>query len=81
MNRGVVIVPSFTFDGRKLHFPELVGIEPLSLKHYLLYWDKIEYPNNNIIHIQSNADEQFLIDAAVLSRSNITVKGFSGNIG
>jgi len=81
MSRGVVIAPSFTFDGRTLHFPGLVGIEPSNLKHYLLYWDKIEYPNNNIIHIGTNADEQFLINAGVLSRSNISLQGFSGNIG
>jgi len=81
MERGVIITPNFTFDGRSLHFPGLVGIEQTSLRHYLLYWDKIEYPNNNIIHIATSPDEQFLIEKGVLSRTDFTFSGFSGNIG
>lgn len=81
MDRGIVITPSFTFDGSTLHFPGLVGIEPINLKHYLLYWDKIEYPNNNIIHIGTSPDEQFLIDTGILTRSNITFSGFNINVG
>lgn len=81
MERGVIIAPNFTFDGETLHFPGLVGIEPTSLRHYLLYWDKIEYPNNNIIHIASSVDEQFLIETGVLSRTEFRFSGFSGNIG
>jgi hypothetical protein len=81
MERGLVVTPAFTFDGNTLNFPGLVGIESTDLKHYLLYWDKIEYPNNNIIHIGTSADEQFLIDAGVLTRPTIMLQGFSGNIG
>ncbi len=81
MDRGVIICPYFTFDGRSLHFPGLVGIEPEHLRHYLLYWDRIEYPNNNFIHIGSSPDVQSLIDAGVLQRTNISLPSFSGNIG
>lgn len=81
MERGVIISPYFTFDGQSLHFPGLVGIEPEHLRHYLLYWDKIEYPNNNFVHVGSSPDEQFLMDAGVLQRTNINLSGFSGNVG
>lgn len=75
MTRGVIIAPKFTFDDTSLHFSRLVGIEPLILKHYLLYWDRIEYPKYSTIHTVTTADEQFLIDAGVLSRLNILLQG------
>jgi hypothetical protein len=78
--RGVVIAPKFLFDGRSLKFPGLVGIEPISLRQYLVYWDKIEYPQNNIIHIGNSPDIQFLVDADIMTRSDIRISG-SGNIG
>jgi hypothetical protein len=81
MERGVIISPYFTFDGQSLHFPGLAGIEKEHLRHYLLYWDKIEYPNNNLIHIASSSEDQFLIDAGIMQRTNINLGGFSGNIG
>lgn len=79
MERGVIISPYFTFDGRSLHFPRRVGIEPDDLRHYLLYWDKIEYPNNNFIRVKTTPDEQFLIEAGVLQRTDIRLQNYSGD--
>src|SRR3974377_691985 len=81
MERGVIISPYFTFDGRTLNFPRLVGIEKEYLRHYMLYWDKIEYPNNNQLHIISPPADQLLIYAGVMQRTNINLRDFSGNIG
>ncbi|MBB1322489.1 DUF6236 family protein [Shewanella sp. SR43-8] len=81
MDRGIVVTPYFTFDGHSLHFPGLVGIESTNLKHYLLYWDKVEFPNNNIIHIGDSPEFEFLYNENVLQRTNININGFSGNIG
>lgn len=72
-SRGIVVTPKFTVSGTSLHFPGLVGIAPDDLRFYLLYWDKIDYPNNNLIHIASSPDDQFLIDAGVMTRTDITV--------
>ncbi len=80
-SRGVVIAPKFTFDGRTLHFPGLVGIDGISLRQYLVYWDKIEYPQNNLIHIANSPDIDFLVDTGVLTRTMIRFGGFSGDIG
>lgn len=81
MDRGVVVSPYFTFDGSSLHFPGLVGIEPANLKHYLLYWDKVEFPNNNMIHIADAPEFELLYQENVLQRTNINLSGFNGNIG
>ena len=44
--RGIVIMTPFSFDGTAL---ELRGpIDPVSLRQYLLYWDKIDWPDNNM---------------------------------
>jgi hypothetical protein len=81
MKRGVVVSPYFTFDGTTLHFPGTVGIEPEHLRHYLLYWDKIEFPNNNIINIGSSPDVDYLEQCGMLQRTRVTLSKFSGNIG
>jgi hypothetical protein len=46
MERGVVILPEFNYDGAVFELPNALRIEPNLLRHYLLYWDKIDYPHN-----------------------------------
>jgi hypothetical protein len=79
--RGIVVAPRFEFDGQTLHFPGLVGVEAEDLRKYLLYWDKIDYPNNNLIGTGTGPNEHFLIEAGVLRRTDIRFTSFSGNIG
>jgi len=74
-SRGIVVTPRFTVTGTSLHFPGLVGIEPDDLRFYLLYWDKIDFPDNNILHIGSSPDDQFLIEAGVMTRTNFAGQG------
>lgn len=81
MERGVIISPHFTFDGSSLHFPGLAGIEPINLKHYLLYWDKVDFPNNNMIHIADSPEFELLYQENVFQRTNVTFNSFSGNLG
>ena len=76
--RGVIISPPFDFDGRSLSITGSVKAE--DLRKYLLYWDKIDYPQNNLISTATGPNEQFLIDAGVLRRTQIRLT-FSGNIG
>jgi hypothetical protein len=77
--RGIVITPRFEFDGKALHFPGLVGLEAEALRRYLLYWDKIDYPDNNLIGIGIGPDEQFLIEEGILKRTEIIFQG-SGSV-
>lgn len=78
--RGIVITPKFTFDGKALSVGG--GFDPISLRHYLLYWDKLDWPDNNIISLgDGGPDIEFLKRAGVLERTVIRFGGFSGNIG
>lgn len=77
-SRGIVVTPRFTVSGTSLQFPGLVGIEPDDLRFYLLYWDRIDYPNNNVIHIASSLDDQFLVDAEIMTRTNIAISVSGG---
>lgn len=78
--RGIVITPKFTFDGRTLSTGS--GFDPISLRHYLLYWDKLDWPDNNIISLgDGGPDIEFLKSTGVLERTVIKFTGFSGNIG
>ncbi len=79
-SRGLVVAPRFTCDGASLCFPGLVGLETLDLRRYLLYWDRIDFPDNNLISIASSPDVEFLEDAGVLTRTQVQLTG-SGNIG
>ncbi len=40
--RGIVVTPKFETDGRALYFPGSPNIDAVSLRQYLLYWDKLE---------------------------------------
>ena len=69
--RGIVITPRFYANGRKFLFAEDYNIQQADLKKYLLYWDKIEFPNNNIISIGDSPDIRFLKEIGILSRTEI----------
>jgi len=71
--RGIVLSPPFT------PLPS-GGINcggdpsPLDLRKYLLYWDEIDYPTNNLIHISSeNID--YLEQTKALKRTQVIFHG------
>lgn len=78
--RGVIVTPKFEFDGRTLCLSNS-KIDAVALREYLLYWDKIDFPSNNILHLVASNDDQFLIDVGVMSRTDIRFNNFRGNIG
>jgi hypothetical protein len=79
--RGLVVTPHFTFDGQTLHFPGLVGLEADDLRQYLLYWDRIDWPDTNFISVGSSPDVQFLEAEGILTRTRVQIGSFSGNAG
>lgn len=78
LEKGIVISPDFSFDGRML---KIRGVSGQTLRQCLLYWDNIEFPNNGIINIPTSPELQFLIDEGMLQRTDIRLEGFSGNVG
>ncbi|XOQ12628.1 MAG: hypothetical protein ACFWTY_01255 [Shouchella clausii] len=75
MMRGIVVSPKYVIDGNNIRFPGLLGIEDFDLRRYLMYWDKIDYPNSNMIDIVSSPDILYLEEVGVLKRTGINVSG------
>jgi len=50
-------------------------LDPQELRFALLFWDKLAWPTNNLIHIRSGPEAQFLEDVAVLTRPRVVVAG------
>jgi len=72
---GIVISPPFVPLPRGIRVSGC--LEGAELRKYLLYWDVIDYPDNNIISMALCPDLQFLHDVGVLKR---TLVRFSGSI-
>lgn len=54
-------------------------LDKKDLRASLFYWDRLMWPTNNIFHIASDADAQFLESEGIMSRPEI-VTFFSGQI-
>lgn len=71
--RGIVVSPPFSI------LPS-GGIQcggdppPLEMRKYLLYWDKIDYPDNNLVSIHSD-DIDALMQLGVLERTFVHFQG------
>lgn len=76
--RGIIVSP-FVFDGRSLSVNG--AINDISLRNYLLYWDKIDYPDNNIVSTGMSPELEFLLSEKILERTIIKFHSFSGNVG
>lgn len=75
ISRGIVISPPFQ--------PLLGGgircggqPDPSELRKYLLYWDQIDYPTNNLVHITSS-DIEYLESTQALKRTRVVFEGAS----
>lgn len=78
--RGIVISPPFTVLSEG-GFTCGGDPSPADLRKYLLYWDEIDYPDNNLISIGAGPDLEFLITAGAASRTRVQFQGSisSGN--
>ncbi|WP_157644373.1 DUF6236 family protein [Bradyrhizobium sp. WSM2793] len=54
---------SFSFSG---------GIDPQDLRHGLLFWDQLVWPDSNYLSADGGPDEKFLEDVKILSRPRYT---------
>ena len=78
--RGIVISPPFErLQTGGIH----VGgyLSTCDIRKYLLYWDEIDYPDNNFVSVDAGTDMQYLIDSGFASRTRVSFQGgvSSGN--
>lgn len=72
--RGIVISQPFeVLPGRGIKCGGTPS--PTELRKYLLYWDRIDYPDNNFISIGAGPDVDFLISAGVAERTLVKFQG------
>ncbi|SBO09475.1 hypothetical protein VME0621_01574 [Vibrio mediterranei] len=79
MERGIVVTPNYDIlnggHGIQIHGP----VEPINLRKYVLFWDKIDYPTNNMIHIGACNDIEFLIQEGVAKSSSVRFRELRGD--
>lgn len=49
------------------------------ISYYLLYWDRIVMPTNNIFHMELD-NEKFLIDSGILARPRVVFPSWSSDL-
>lgn len=72
--RGIVANIEYSGNVNTLSI-ERAGIDPLKLRHYLLYWDKIDYPSNNGVYTELSEDEMYLESIGLLKRTHTIFNG------
>ncbi|MGX5805236.1 DUF6236 family protein [Bradyrhizobium sp. Arg314] len=72
--RGLVVSPPIRVDGGSVYLASS-GLDPQEMRSNLLFWDRLDFPAQNMIAFGLDADAQFLKSAGVLQR---TVVGISG---
>ncbi|HIF9072433.1 TPA: DUF6236 family protein [Photobacterium damselae] len=77
MQKGLVIGPQYSGDSRSL---SISSSEPdsVSLRKYVLLWDMLDLPNNNIIRMGGSDDIVLLEQEGILKRSEmkVNINGF-----
>lgn len=67
------IIADCVFNGDRTSLSINGGIDPFRLRQYLMYWDKIDYPLNNIICVESTPEEKYLEEVGVLQRTHVDI--------
>lgn len=57
---------------------EHARIDAQELRSYLLFWDVLDFPANNILHIGLDPDAEFLVDEGILQRTEARFIGSGG---
>ncbi|WP_425668764.1 DUF6236 family protein [Vibrio owensii] len=79
MERGVIVTPDYEILNNGQGMQINGSVNPTNLRHYLLFWDKIDYPVNNMIHYQGGEDIDFLIQEGVAQSSEIRFREIKGD--
>jgi hypothetical protein len=75
--RGLVIYPPMKVTATGAKFG--THLDAQELRFALLFWDKLDYPSNNLVYAAPDPNAEFLIRAGVLQRTHAQMVGeFSG---
>lgn len=69
--RGIVISPVKIIGKTSMEVNG--GIDPGKLRQYLLYWDKIDFPQNNLIGFGESPEVQYLKEVGVLKQTSVQI--------
>ena len=70
--RGLVISCPITIVGNSLRIKSS-DLDPQELRFSLLFWDKLDFPANDMIGFTSDENAEFLISAGILNRTRVQV--------
>lgn len=80
MDKGIIASPfKVKSNGNDLGLETAISGE--RLRYYLLYWDEVVIPTNNILHIGVDPDEDLLISQGILKRPSVRLSRIGGDGG
>lgn len=71
--RGLVISPPIELSNRALYVKSST-LDPQELRFSLLFWDKLDYPENSLLKLPPGDDAEFLISAGILQRTRVDIQ-------
>ena len=71
--RGLIMTSAIVPHGNGLTVAG--GIDPHQLRYALLFWDKLVWPTNNLMHAAGDQDTEFLETTRILERPRYTFAG------
>lgn len=78
--RGIIVSPEYHRSGENGIFFKRTDIDERKLRQYVLYWDKLDFPDNNIISIGGSPEIEYLESEGVLQRTTYTLNSFNSDI-
>ncbi|MFK8252862.1 DUF6236 family protein [Ancylobacter terrae] len=72
--RGLVVSPPIESTGTILKLKSGV-LDPQALRSSLLFWDRLDFPDQRLIKFGLNSDAEFLASAGVLKRTEVKISG------
>jgi len=81
--RGIIVTPPVTIKGGGSLFAESSEITDHQIRMALFFWDKFDWPDNNIISMGNGEtnDLRFLKECGIFNRTRINFNSFSGGAG
>ncbi|MFC4684677.1 DUF6236 family protein [Exiguobacterium sp. s149] len=72
--RGIVISPQVDIIEKNRMIVRNSNIDQEKLREYVMYWDQIDFPVNQILHFGDTPETDYLVKAQVMKRSKINLQ-------